>query len=156
MIPEAELIRKEYILRQIDFGASVALTKKSLLRWCCLSLGLISPNETREKGFLVFDALFYFLFTKKQSPTTLEIRDYIKEKSSIEMSEKLIRYHLNRVIELGVIQRTGLTYSINPSPTSDQRNSLKEAFNEWTKKSVEKELSTISNALEKLQKSYEQ
>ena len=156
MIPEAELIRKEYILRQIDFGSSVTLTKKSLLRWCCLSMGLISPNETREKGFLVFDALFAYLFTKKQSPTTLELRDFIKEKNSVEMSEKLIRYHLNRVIELGIIQRTGLTYSINPSPTSDARNSLKEAFNAWTKKQVETELVTISEALEKLQKSYEQ
>lgn len=105
---------------------------------------------------MVFDALFTFLFSKKQSPTTLEIRDYIKEKNSIEMSEKLIRYHLNRLIELGIICRTGLTYSINPSPESEQRNSLKESFNAWTKKQLEAEFVQISTALEKLQKSYEQ
>ena len=156
LIPEAELIRREFILRQVDLPSSVTLTKKSLLRWCCLSLGLISPKETRDKGFLVFDALFTFLFTKKQSPTTLEIMAFIKERNGVEMSEKLIRYHLNRLIELGIIKRTGLTYSINSSPTSENRSSLKESFNAWTKKQVEEELATIADALEKLQKSYEQ
>jgi hypothetical protein len=155
VIPEAELIRKEIILRQIDLPASVTLTKKSLLRWCCLSLGLISPKETRDKGFLVFDALFTCLFTKKQSPTTLEIKSFILEKNSVEMSEKLIRYHLNRIIDLGFIHRDGLVYKINPSPSSEQRESLKESFNAWTKKMVEEETKKIADALDKLQKSYE-
>ncbi len=155
IIPEAELIRREFIVRQIDLPASVTLTKKSLLRWCCLSLGLISPKETRDKGFLVFDALFTFIFTKKQSPTTIEIMDFIKEKNSVEMSEKLIRYHLNRLIELGVIKRDGLTYLINPSPTSESRTSIKESYKSWAKKQLEEEMDKISEALDKLQKSYE-
>ena len=155
IIPEAELIRKELILRQLDLPASVTLTKKSLLRWCCLSLGLISPKETRDKGFLVFDALFTSLFTKKQAPTTLEIKAFIMEKNSVDMSEKLIRYHLNRIIDLGFIVRDGLVYKINPSPTSEMRDSLKESFNAWTKKMVEEETKKIADALEKLQKSYE-
>ncbi|MGI6589533.1 MAG: hypothetical protein ACOX1V_02610 [Candidatus Iainarchaeum sp.] len=156
MIPESELIRKEFVIRQIDFLDSVSLTKKSLLRWCCLSLGLISPKESREKGFLIFDALFTFLFTQKTSPTTLDIKSFIKEKNNVEMSEKLIRYHLNRVIELGLIKRDGIYFKINSSPTSEERDSLKEAFNAWTKKQVEAELNKISTSLEKLQKSYEQ
>ncbi|MFA6320171.1 MAG: hypothetical protein WC108_07165 [Bacteroidales bacterium] len=155
MIPESELIRKEFIIRQIDFLDSVSLTKKSLLRWCCLSMGLISPKESREKGFLVFDALFTLLFTQKTSPTTLDIKALIKEKNSVDMSEKLIRYHLNRVIELGLIKREGVVYKINSSPTSEKRDSLKESFNAWTKKEVELELNKISTSLEKLQKSYE-
>jgi len=155
VIPEAELIRREFILRQIDLPASVTLTKKSLMRWCCLSLGLISPKETRDKGFLVFDALFTFLFTKKQAPTTIDIKDFIKEKSATEMSEKLIRYHLNRMIDLGFIARDGLVYKINPSPSSEQRDSLKESFNAWTKKVLEEEMTKLAQALEKLQKSYE-
>jgi hypothetical protein len=155
MIPESELIRKEYIIRQIDFPESVALTKKSLLRWCCLSLGLISAKETRDKGFLVFDALFTYLFTKKTNPTTLDIKSFIKEKNDVEMSEKLIRYHLNRVIELGLITRDGLHYKVNSSPTSEMRDSLKESFNAWAKKGLDAELEKISSALEKMQKSYE-
>ena len=156
MIPESELVRREFILRQIDLPSSVSLTKKSLLRWCCLSLGLISPKETRDKGFLVFDALFTFLFTKKSSPTTIEVKDFIKEKNSVEMSEKLIRYHLNRVIDLGLIMRDGLTYKLNPSPTSEQRDSLKESFNAWAKKQLEEETKKIADALEKMQKAYEE
>ena len=114
------------------------------------------PKETRDKGFLVFDALFTFLFTKKTAPTTIDIKDFILAKDSVEMSEKLIRYHLNRVIELGVIQRDGLKYKINPSPTSGERDSLKESFNAWTKKQLEEETKKISEVLEKMQKAYEE
>ncbi|MCX6803097.1 MAG: hypothetical protein NTY48_00840 [Candidatus Diapherotrites archaeon] len=155
IIPEAELIRREFTLRQIDLPSSVMFTRKSLLRWCCLSLGLISPKETRDKGFLVFDSLFHFLFTKKQFPTTLDLQAFIKEKNSVEMSEKLIRYHLNRLIDLGVIARDGLTYTINPSPTCEQRDSLKESFKAWTQKILIEETGKIADALEKLQKAYE-
>jgi hypothetical protein len=155
MIPESELIRKEVIVRQIDLPSSVTLTKKSLLRWCTLSLGLISPKESRDKGFLVFDAIFTFLFTKKTAPTTLDIKSFIKEKSGVEMSEKLIRYHLNRLIELGILARDGLVYKINPSPTSENRSSMKESFNAWAKKPLEKNLEDIASALEKLQNAYE-
>jgi len=156
MIPESELIRKEITLRQVDLPASVTLTKKSLLRWSCLSLGLISPKESRDKGFLVFDALFTFLFTKKQFPSTIDIMNFIKEKNSVEMSEKLIRYHLNRIIDLGIIKRDGLVYKINSSPSAEQRDSLKEAFDAWTKKMVEEETKKIADTLEKLQKMYEE
>lgn len=155
MIPESELVRSEFILRQIDLPSSVLLTKKSLLRWSCLSLGLISQKETRDKGFLVFDALFHFLFSKKTPPTTLDIKEFILEKNSVDMSEKLIRYHLNRIISLGFIFRDGLHYKLNPSPSAENRNSLKESFNAWTKKRVDDEMQHISEALEKLQKSYE-
>ena len=155
MIPEAELVRKEFVIRQMDMPPSIELTKKSLLRWVALSLGLISKNESRDKGFLVLDALFYFLFTKKIEPTTLDIGGRIKEKNKIDMSEKLIRYHLNRIIALGIIARSGLKYKVNPAPTSEKRNSLKESFEYWFKKELEKQSIEIASALEKMQKSYE-
>ena len=155
MIPEAELVRGEFLIRQLDLPPSVGLTKKSLLRWVALSLGLISKNESRDKGFLVLDALFYFLFTKKNSPTTLDIQGRIKEKNKIEMSEKLIRYHLNRLIETNIIKRKELKYSVNPAPSSEKRDSLKESFEYWFKKELEKQADQIGIALEKMQKSYE-
>jgi len=155
MIPEAELVRKEFVIRQMDMPPSIELTKKSLLRWVALSLGLISKNESRDKGFLVLDALFYFLFTKKIEPTTLDIGGRIKEKNKIDMSEKLIRYHLNRIIDLGIIQRSGLKYKVNPAPSSEKRNSLKESFEYWFAKALEKQSVEIALVLEKMQKSYE-
>ena len=53
MIPEAELIRKEVILRKMDFPSNISLTKNSLLRWCALSTGFISPKESRDKGLII-------------------------------------------------------------------------------------------------------
>jgi hypothetical protein len=156
MIPEAELVRKEFIVRQMDFPPSVSMTKKSLLRWCALSLGLISKNETRDKGFLALDALFTLIFSKKTSPTTLDIQAFIKEKYKTEMSEKLIRYHLNRLIETGIIERKGLKFSINPAPNTEKRNSLRESFEHWFIEQIKKEMKQTSEALEKLQKSYEE
>ncbi|MDD3160263.1 MAG: hypothetical protein PHQ98_04800 [Candidatus ainarchaeum sp.] len=156
MIPEAELIRKEFIIRELDTPPSISMTKKSLLRWVCLSLGLISKNETRDKGFLVFDSLFNFIFSKKINPTTLDLQASIKEKYNIEMSEKLIRYHLNRIIDLGLLKRENNKYYINSSPVSENRNSISESFSEWTKPLVEKEIKKITVKLSELEKAYSQ
>lgn len=154
MIPEAELIRKEYIIREIDYSQSIEMTKKSLLRWCCLSLGLISKNETRDKAFLAFDALFHFLFTKKTNPTTLDIQGEIKKKYKENMSEKLIRYHLNRLINLNLIKRKNNKYFLNPSPTSEKRQSLSESYKAFVEEQVKKEMEKTAKTLEKLQEKY--
>ena len=154
MIPEAEFIRKELSIRKMDLPDSVKLTKKSLLRWCCLSLGLISPNETRDKGLLAYDALFTYLFKKKQSPTTLDLKGFIREKSGEEMSEKLIRYHLNRLIEMGLLVREKTKYKINPAPDSEKRDSMGESFEAWVKEPMEKELKKVSSSLASLQGLY--
>ncbi len=155
MIPEAELIRKEFNVKQIDFPESIALTKNSLLRWCALALGLISKNESRDKAFLILDALFTFLFTNKRNPTTLDIQEAIKKKTKAEISEKLIRYHLNRLIELNLLERKNNKYYLNPSPDSEKRSSLAESYSSWVKKQIEKETTKTFTALEKLQKAYE-
>jgi hypothetical protein len=155
MIPEAELVRKEFIIREMDFPENISFTKNSLLRWCCLSLGLISKNETRDKAFAIFDVLFTFLFTKKRNPTTLEIQEELEKKHKIKTSEKLIRYHLNRLIDLNIILRDGIKYKINPSPSSEKRTSFAESYKAWVSKQVLEELEKNVVALEKLQKAYE-
>lgn len=154
MIPEAELVRKEFIIRKMDFPSNVSLTKNSLLRWCALSIGFISPKETRDKGLLILDSLFVYLFTKKESPTTLDLKSYLKEKHKADLSEKLIRYHLNRLIDLGFLERDGLKYKLNPSPSSDKRDSLAESFDAWFIKELTSELESTKGALDKLQEAY--
>ncbi|MDD4251310.1 MAG: hypothetical protein PHX27_03920 [Candidatus ainarchaeum sp.] len=155
MIPEAELIRNEFIIREMDFPENISFTKNSLLRWCCLSLGLISKNETRDKAFAIFDVLFTFIFTKKINPTTIDILEELEKKHKIKTSEKLIRYHLNRLINLKIILRDGIKYKINPSPNSDKRNSIAESYKAWITKQVIIEMDKNFTALEKLQKAYE-
>ena len=44
MIPEAELVRSEFVIRQLDMPPSISLTKKSLLRWVALSLAWLCPS----------------------------------------------------------------------------------------------------------------
>ncbi len=155
MIPEAELVRKEFMIREIDYPVSIELTKNSLLRWCALSLGLISKNESRDKGLIIFDALFTLIFTKKTNPTTLDIQEYIKGKTKATLSEKLIRYHLNRLIELNILERKNNKYYINPSPSSEKRNSLSESYSNWVKNKIEEEMKKVTKALDKLQQKYE-
>ena len=94
------------------------------------------------------------IFTKKEKPTTLDIQSFIKEKTKADFSEKLIRYHLNRLIEFGVLSRDGLKYKINPAPNSDDRTSLADSFDYWVKKEINEELAKTKTALEKLQEAY--
>jgi len=155
MIPEAELVRKEFFVRKMDYPSSVELTKNSLLRWVCLSLGLISKNESRDKGIIIIDAFLTLIFTKKINPTTQDVQEYIKEKTKVEFSEKLIRYHINRLIELNLFERKNNKYYLNPSSTSENRKSLSESYDHWVKKEIEKDLVVTKNALLKLQNSYE-
>jgi hypothetical protein len=42
--PESDFVRKTFTFRRMDLPPQVLLTKKSLLRWIALSMGLISEN----------------------------------------------------------------------------------------------------------------
>jgi repressor of nif and glnA expression len=95
------------------------------------------------------------LYSKKENPTTIEIQTELKKKYKIETSEKLIRYHLNKLIDLNILERKNNKYYINPSKTSEKRNSLAESYRTWVQKQIEKELDNTSKSLEKLQEKYE-
>lgn len=152
-MPESELVRKTFTLKRMDLPPSVMLTKRSLLRWFALSFGLISERESRDTVLNVLDALFFLALKKGQKPTTLEIQSYIESKSKRKISEKLLRYHLNRLIQLELLQRKQNRYFLNSSPYSEKDN-LVESFNHWVRKPVNESLDDISRVLEKLSQSY--
>jgi len=151
--PEAGLVRKTFIIKKMDLPPSVQLTKRSLLRWFAISFGLLSEQESRDTVLNVLDALFNFLLAKKQNPSTLEIQAYISEKYHKKISEKLLRYHLNRLIALELLQRKQNRYFLNNSPSSEPNN-IVESFNFWIKKPVDDSLDGIAMALEKIADSY--
>lgn len=151
--PESSLVRKSYIIRQMDLPPSVQLTKRSLLRWFALSFGLISSGESRSTVLLVLDALFSMLLTQKKNPSTVEIQQYIKAKFQKNISEKLIRYHLNRMIDSGPIVRRKAKYFVNNHPYAEPDN-LHESFNHWIKQPVNASMQDIENVLKKLNESY--
>jgi len=137
----------------MDLPPSVQLTKRSLLRWFALSFGLLSERETRDTVLNVLDALFHFLLAKKQNPTTLELQAYIGDKFHKKTGEKLLRYHLNRLIALELLQRKHNRYFLNNSPYSEP-NSLVESFNHWIKKPVNESLDDIEKVLSKISTAY--
>ena len=151
--PEAGLVRKTFIIKKMDLPPSVQLTKRSLLRWFALSFGLLSEQESRDTVLNVLDALFYFLLNKKQNPSTLELQAYISEKYHKKISEKLLRYHLNRLIALELLQRKSNRYFLNNNPSAEP-GSIVESFNYWVKEQAMQSLDGIGTALSKLSDSY--
>jgi hypothetical protein len=78
MIPEAELIKRELVVRNMALTDEVRLTRKSLVRWIALSLGLISPNESRTIAIDVLDVLLKE-FAHGKRPTTKEIYEKVSK-----------------------------------------------------------------------------
>ena len=137
----------------MDLPPSVVMTKRSLLRWFALAFGLISERESRATILNVLDALLYFLLTKKHSPSTLDIQSFLSEKYRQKISEKLIRYHLNRLIELELLVRKNRKYFFNNNPYSEP-NSLKDSFSHWIKQPVNNSMNEIERVLEKITEKY--
>jgi len=152
-VPESEFVRKTFTIKRMDLPPSVQLTKRSLLRWFALSFGLISECESRDTVLNVLDAVFHFLVSKKHDPTTLEIQSYIDSKYHKKISEKLLRYHLNRLIALELLKRKSNRYSLNNSPNAEP-NSFAESFNAWVRKPVNDSLDDIGRVLSKISDSY--
>lgn len=103
MFPESKFIKSEIIVREMALSDDAKLTKKSLIRWIALSLGLITQNESRTIVFDVLEALMNF-HIKKIQPSTQEIIEEIKY-SGANADEKSIYYHLLKMKEMGLIQR---------------------------------------------------
>lgn len=92
-ISESNLIENELTLRDLRITKEVTETRRSIVRWLALSLGIISPGESRLTAVSVLDALLYFQFSEKKDPSVEEIAEYIT-KSWGAINEKTLRYHL--------------------------------------------------------------
>jgi hypothetical protein len=151
--PESELVRRVFVIREMDLPPQVQLAKRSMLRWFALASGMISEQESRSTVLEVLDSLFYFQFQKRIDPTALEVIKYIKEKHSKKVSEKLLRYHLNKLIALNLLQRKKTKYSFNPSPYAERKD-LKASYNYWVREHLEKSLKDLEFVIGRLQESY--
>jgi hypothetical protein len=152
-LPESELVRKTFTIKRMDLPPSVQMTRRSLLRWFALSFGLISEKESRDTVLQVLDSLFFFLLKSGRAPTTLDIRERIKSKYKKDVSEKLLRYHLNRLISLELLKRKSNRHFLNSSPYAE-KGDVVESFNYWIKQPVDDSLDDIARVLGKLSDSY--
>lgn len=115
---EKSLIEAEMTLRKMRLPPEARLTRKSLLRWVALSLGLITPGESRDTIISILDSLFYHQVRGK-SPTTRDIKAYIDEHYS-ETTEKTIRYQLGKLRETGFIEKDANSYRFVRAPNAPE------------------------------------
>lgn len=151
-LPEAEYIRATFTLREMDMPPNVKLTRRSLLRWFALSCGLISERESRATVLDVLDAMLHLQLGKRIKPTSADILAYLKLKQR-PVSEKLLRYHLKRLVDLNLVRRKKLRYEFNPAPDAEP-DDLRKAFSHHFGARVANSLTGIENGLEKLVESY--
>jgi predicted transcriptional regulator len=146
MIPEAELIKRELVVRNMALSDEVRLTRKSLVRWIALSLGLISPNESRT---IVIDVLDVLLreFAHGRKPSTKEIHGKVQKMRKDSVSEKTVYYHLQRLSTLGLIQREKGQYFI-----SKEKEGLKESVRRVYAREFDEAFERIGKALDSVEK----
>ena len=114
-VNESSLIENELTLRDLRITKEVTETRRSIVRWLALALGIISPGESRLTAVSVLDALLYFQFSEKKDPSVEEMAEYIT-RSWGEINEKTLRYHLLQLKKTNVLNNSkGKYFLIAPS-----------------------------------------
>ncbi len=112
---ESKLIEREVTFRDLRFSKEVAETRRSLVRWLALALGIINPGESRLSAVSVLDSMLYFQFSMKKDPTVEELLGYIG-KNWGQMNEKTLRYHLLQLKKARIVENAkGKYFLYNPS-----------------------------------------
>ncbi len=150
-LPESKLIKSEITLRDMDLNDEVKMTRKSLVRWLALSLGIISKNESRQSVLNVLEALLYYHLKEKKEPNYQDLADYFS-KNNIEMNEKTVRYHLTQLRKMGVIEDNRGTYRFS----GFQYDGLSSALETTYQKRAYMAFFNIKQAIDLLQKMYEE
>ncbi|MCL4379536.1 MAG: hypothetical protein M1160_01970 [Candidatus Marsarchaeota archaeon] len=115
-INESKFIEREITLRNMMLTKEVVETRRSLVRWLALALGIINPGESRQSAVAVLDSLLYFQFTERKDPSVSELMDYIA-KNWEPMNEKTLRYHLLQLKRANVVNNLkGVYFLSNMDP----------------------------------------
>ena len=149
-IPEASLIQTEIVLREMLLTDEVKMTRKSLVRWLALSLGLISPKESRQSVLTLLEALLFYHLKEKKGPNYNDVIEYFKQQS-VEMNEKTLRYHITQLRKAGVLEDERSTYRF----AGFQGDNLAQALEQIYKRRSDLAFSNIKTAMEVLQKMHE-
>jgi len=153
-MPEAALIRGECLVRELQFNDDVKLTRKALVRWLALSLGLISPNETRTGLLEVLEALLYFHFKRRHGtadPDIYQLLDKVKEIRKEEPNPKAVRYHLLQLKKLGIIEAKKRKYRFALAPMQEDED-LASALSYVYRQRMDSSFEKIKKALSLLEK----
>lgn len=111
MLNESGLIEREVTLRNLRMTKEVTETRRSIIRWLALTLGVISPGESRLSAVSVLDAMLHFQFDERKEPSVPDIMDYITTQWE-GMNEKTLRYHLLQLKKMNIISSEKMRYSL--------------------------------------------
>lgn len=156
--PEKELIRRTFVVRDLDLPPSVLLTKKSMVRWLALSLGLISERESRDTILEILDTVFSACFSKKEGNRGEKgidadtVHAKLKEKG-INVTDKLVRYHLKGMVDTGFLEKKGKKYFLATAPNSE-KSDVTAGFKHNLVSKVNSSLERTGSVLEKIMQSY--
>lgn len=120
-IPEAELVRAEWTVRSLRLPPSVGMTRKSMVRWLALSLGLISPGESRTGMLDVLDALLHFQLAERTDPTVPDLLERARAQKAA-INEKALRYHLLALKRAGLVEGARGCYFLARAPDGEERD----------------------------------
>ncbi len=141
LLNESKLIDREIILRDLKLTGEVIETRRSMVRWLALTLGIINPGESRLSSIYVFDAMLYFQFSKKINPTVLDIKNYIISNWG-EINEKTLRYHLLHLKNMNIIDHSkGKYYILIPTDVEQYNES------EWLNYYINSEIEPIKDKI---------
>lgn len=144
-LPESSLIRQEHIVRDMQLLSDVKLTRRGLIRYLALSLGLISPNESRTLMLDIFEALCGAHFARDEPDINmLMVRINSVRPADSPAQIKAVRYHLHVLKEKGILARKEGRYKFTLPPMAEKTD-LGEAL-EYVY------LTNTKNALEKTKK----
>jgi hypothetical protein len=150
-LPEAKLIESEIVLREMHLTDDVAMTRKSLVRWLALALGIVSPRESRLSVLTILEAILYYHLKEKRGASYEDLVDYFKQQG-VEMNEKTVRYHITQLRKAGVLEDDRGIYRFVNFHGED----LTEALEQSHRQRVNAAFYNIKQAIDTLKKMYEQ
>lgn len=108
---ESKLIEREITIRNLSLTKEVTETRRSLIRWLALTMGVINPGESRLGALSVLDSVMYFQFNQKRDPSVNEMMEYIS-KSWEPINEKTLRYHLLQLTKANIVRHSKGQYCL--------------------------------------------
>ena len=145
---ESKFIENEVTLRDLRISKEVTETRRSLVRWLALSLGVINPGESRLSAIEVLDGILYFQFKLNRDPTVSDLLDYI-ENSWGPINEKTLRYHLLQLKKTNIIKNSKSKYYIS-DPSIGERYDEKAWVNSYFNEMLDPIKEKIIYALKEL------
>lgn len=152
-LPEAALIRQEHVLRDLQFPTDVKHTRRSLIRWLALSLGLISPKESRQLLLDIIEALFWFHFKSEQPDIHALLAKIGEIRGEAGVNPKAVRYHLLQLKKAEMIECKKRKYCFCLPPMQENAD-LASALEYTYMKNARNAFEKIRGALQALSRTY--